>query len=84
MGAFAVILEKPDEVLYQWNTPGSKEQAPQHEIVRLVKGKRDIHRLAYTRRAKQIPQAEAQKWLELLRKAPLESKPVQPSAVPSE
>lgn len=68
---FIKLLDGENDVLFHWRNKGTKDRQAQHEIVRLVAGQKDIHRLAYARRVAQIPTAEAQIWLDLLRNAEL-------------
>lgn len=68
---FAALLESKSDVLFHWHNKGSKEHPAQHEIVRLVAGEQDIHRIAYARKGSQIPNDEAQVWIDVLRKAQL-------------
>lgn len=81
---FASLASSDNEAIFQWNTPGTEGRPPQYEIVRIVKGPRDLHRVAYTRRAATLPQGEAQKWLNLLRKAQLKAKDLQSSDAANE
>lgn len=70
---FKALLDEEGNVIFHWRDKGdtSKNRAPQHEIVRLVAGEKDIHRIAYSRRVGQIPKDEAKAWVELLRSATL-------------
>jgi|GEM_PF-6232000 len=70
---FKALLDQEGEVIFHWRDKGdkSKNRPPQHEIVRLVTGEKDIHRIAYSRRVGQIPAEEAKAWVTLLRNAEL-------------
>lgn len=68
---FAVIAEAENDVLFQWRDAGGKDRQPQHEIVRMLAGSRDLHRLAYSQRVAQIPTESAQRWVGILRNASL-------------
>lgn len=72
---FKALLNQEGDVVFHWRDRGDATskpaRPPQHEIVRLVAGEKDIHRLAYARRVPQIPVADAQAWIELLRQAKL-------------
>lgn len=72
---FRVLEEREDDVLFHWRDVGDqkKNRLPQHEIVRLIAGQRDIHRLAYTRRVAQIPAEDAKNWVSILGQAQLVS-----------
>ena len=72
---FRVLEERDGDVLFHWRDVGDEKQnrLPQHEIVRLIAGQRDIHRLAYTRRVGQIPAEDAKNWVSILGQAQLVS-----------
>lgn len=68
---FQVLGESTGDVVFYSRSVGTKEKPVEHEIVRLVAGKEDIHRLAYSRRGKELKQEEAKQWLALLKQAKL-------------
>lgn len=68
---FAVLQDGDSDVLFRWRDPGDRQRPAQHEFVRLVAGKKDLHRLAYSRKAAKLPAGEAEKWTGLLRQAKL-------------
>ncbi len=70
---FRVLEERDGDVLFHWRDVGDekKKRLPQHEIVRLVAGQRDIYRLAYTRRVAQIAAEDAKNWVSILGQAKL-------------
>ena len=68
---FEVVADNEGDVMFQWRDAGSKDRQPQHEIVRLVAGEKDIHRIAYSRRVSQLAEQDAQRWIGLLRRAQL-------------
>jgi hypothetical protein len=70
---FKALVDNEGDVLFHWRDKGDKptNRPAQHEIVRLVAGEKDIHRLAYARRVAQIPTEDAQAWIGLLRQAEL-------------
>ncbi len=70
---FKALLVAEGDVLFHWRDKGdaAKKRPPQHEIVRLVAGEKDVHRLAYSRRVAQIPTSDARSWIDLLRSAEL-------------
>jgi len=72
---FRVLEERDGDVLFHWRDVGDNKpkRLPQHEIVRLIAGQRDIHRLAYTRRVAQIPAEDAKNWVSILGQAKLVS-----------
>ena len=53
---------------------------PQHEIVRLVAGERDILRLAYARKVARLSQQDVEQWRDILQRAQLIS--TKPRGVP--
>jgi len=67
------VLEEGDgkDTLFRWSIPGNDEHPAQYEVVRLVQGKNDIHRLAYTRKADQADENALKPWLKVLRDARL-------------
>ena len=68
---FQVVSKTGGSVLFQWQDPGAKGRPAQHEIVRLVAGKKDIHRLAYSKRVKSLSDEDTKKWIGLLQQAEL-------------
>lgn len=82
---FKPLVSEEGNVVFHWRDKGDTStkppRPPQHEIVRLIAGEKDIHRLAYARRVAQIPTAEAQSWITLLRQAQLKKTP-DPVAAP--
>jgi hypothetical protein len=67
--SFATLVDTENDVLFHWRDEGGKDRPAQHEIVRLIAGEQDIHRLAYVRKVAQIPAVEAQVWIDLIRQA---------------
>ncbi len=67
------VLDETDEndTLFRWSIPGNEEHPAQYEVVRLVQGENDIHRLAYTRKAEQPDEEALEPWLDVLRTARL-------------
>ena len=68
---FKVIEESPDDVLFFWKIAETNEHPAQYEIVRIVKGKSDLHRIAYTRKSDQKDEENIKLWTETLRSAKL-------------
>ena len=66
-----IQADDDNDVTYEWRDKGSKDRPAQHEIVRLLAGAKDIHRLAYTRRVAQLPIEDAEHWIGILRRAQL-------------
>ncbi|TWT63347.1 tetratricopeptide repeat protein [Rubinisphaera italica] len=68
---FDVLNETPDDVLFFWRIKETDEHPSQYEMVRIVKGKSDIHRIAYTKKADQKDEENIKLWTETLRSARL-------------
>lgn len=68
---FKVIEESPDDVLFFWKIAETNEHPAQYEIVRIVKGKSDLHRIAYTRKSDQKDDENIKLWTETLLSAKL-------------
>lgn len=64
-----VIQEEDNDVIYEWRVKGSDRSPAQHEISRVVRGRRDMHRLAYVTRKLPLSEADRQKWITLLKSA---------------
>ncbi|MCA9263787.1 MAG: hypothetical protein KDA60_08045 [Planctomycetales bacterium] len=74
----AKIMERTDDsLIVALQVPKTDEIEAEFQLVRLMLGETDVHRLAYTVRRAQPPSAEMQeKWFRILKSATL--KPVQP------
>ena len=68
---FQVLNDTENDVMFHWREKGSKERPAQHEIVRLVAGPKDIHRLAYGQRVAQIKGPEAEAWFQRMQNTKL-------------
>ncbi len=68
---FEVLEESPDDVLFFWKISETNEHPSQYEIVRIVKGKSDLHRIAYTKKADKKDEENIKLWTETLRSAKL-------------
>lgn len=77
---FAVIAESQNDVLFQWRDQGDGQRKPQHELVRLLGGQRDMHRIAYAQRVAQIDNPMAKTWVGVLQRAKLVPSGVTPPA----
>lgn len=80
---FQALANDQRDVMFYTQTPGSKDAPSEYEIVRLVAGKEDVHRLAYTRKAESLPRELAQQWIDLLGKAKLSVRSGSPAAAGS-
>lgn len=66
-----VIKDGERDLVYEWRIPEGAGPAPRHELVRIVIGKVDAHRLAYAGRGPQLPAEERAEWLKQLGEARL-------------
>ncbi len=70
--AFKVLDESDKDVLFTWSIEQTDEHAAQQEVVRLVQGEHDIHRLAYTRKGAFEEETDTQAfWIKKLKQAKL-------------
>lgn len=66
------FLEKDDDsVLLEWKTAGNENGAAQHEIVRLFKSSRDLHRIAYVQKTDSLDKETRERWVKILKSAVL-------------
>ena len=68
---YRVIDVQPQSILFEWKTGGSDQSVAQHELVRMFAGPRDVHRLAYTKKVKNLENGNRVQWLKILRAAKL-------------
>ncbi|QDT44523.1 Tetratricopeptide repeat protein [Gimesia alba] len=66
-----VIQDGDDDILYEWRVAKSDKTPAQHEINRMVRGKRDMHRLAYVTRKLPLSEEDRRQWIERLKSAKL-------------
>ncbi len=71
---YRIIEADEESVLFEWTTGGNQNSAAQHEIVRLFKAERDIHRVAYVKKTNQLDEEPRERWVKILQAAKL--KPV--------
>ena len=69
--SYRFIDEAPDRVLYEWRIPGSASAPPQHELVQLIRGKRDVHRVAFVKKTEPLSPETRTRWIEIFREAVL-------------
>lgn len=74
MRQYRIIEATDDSVLYEWKVPANGEEPPQHEVARLMRGKIDVHRVAFVVKKDQMDAEVRRQWLNLLRN--VEIKPV--------
>ncbi|MCA9126022.1 MAG: hypothetical protein KDB22_03015 [Planctomycetales bacterium] len=70
---YNVITEDDASILLEWSTEGNENTQAQHEIVRLFKAQRDIHRIAYVKKSSRLSSGQRQRWIDLLSAAKLEA-----------
>lgn len=68
---FTEIKATPDDVFFRWSIGKSASHPAQQELVRLVAGQHDIHRLAYTRKGESLDDDTLSDWQALLADAEL-------------
>ena len=76
---YRIVEEQPDSVLYEWKVPAANGTSAQHELARLIRGKRDVHRIAFVAKRTEISSELRDRWLKILKEAKLT--PVGPSNV---
>lgn len=62
-----ILDENETEIIYEFVIPGGGEHPDQHEVARLVRGRHDIHRIAYARKGERLPDELRDGWIERLR-----------------
>jgi len=66
-----VLQAGDNDVLFEFRVAENEKTPAQHVIIRLVKGRRDMHRLAYTSRKLPLSDESRDEWIKLLRSAKL-------------
>lgn len=66
-----VIEDGEDDILYEWRVAKSGNTPAQHEINRMVRGGRDMHRLGYVSRKLPLKAADREDWIKRLKSADL-------------
>lgn len=69
--SFEVIKQTDQDVLFVWSVQQNDQNVGQQEIVRIVQGEHDIHRLAYTRKGVVQQAATLEPWMKVLVQAKL-------------
>ncbi len=64
--SWSIIRESDADVVYEFRIADCAGQADQHEIARILYGKWNIWRLAYTEKRPQIDEATRQQWITAL------------------
>ncbi|WP_417385671.1 tetratricopeptide repeat protein [Gimesia sp.] len=66
-----VIEDGENDILYEWRVAKSDKTPAQHEISRLVRGSRDMHRLGYVTRKLPLKAEDRELWINKLKSAEL-------------
>ncbi|MFH1301451.1 MAG: hypothetical protein ABIK07_10350 [Planctomycetota bacterium] len=66
-----VIQDGDNDILFEWRVAKTEQTPAQHEISRLVKGKRDMHRLAYVSRKTPLSEEARAQWIKTMQSAKL-------------
>lgn len=66
-----VIQDGDNDILYEWRVAKRGKMPAQHEISRLVRGKRDMHRLAYVSRKMPLSDEVRSHWIKMMESAKL-------------
>lgn len=68
---FTVVSKTPDEMLYHWITNATSDNPAQHEVAKIMKGKKDFYRVAYVKKTDRLKDSELQNWLKVIGEAEL-------------
>lgn len=63
---WGVIRENPADILYEYHFANCPDQPAQHEIARILFGKWNIWRIAYTQKVARMADTERSKWIQAL------------------
>ncbi|WP_144982941.1 tetratricopeptide repeat protein [Gimesia aquarii] len=66
-----VIREGDSDILFEWRVAKNERAPAQYEITRLIRGKRDMHRLAYVTRKLPLDETTRKTWIQQLEAAKL-------------
>ncbi len=69
--AHKILDVENNSVIVAFDFPGSGEKSKEYQLVRLLKGPRDVHRFAYTIKTEQLPKETENQWLEIAKSASL-------------
>jgi hypothetical protein len=73
-----MISSSPDDTMMEWNVLGSKQNADQFELDRVIRGKQGLHMIHYAVKTSSFSSADRSKWLNFLRSAKLSDQSHQP------
>lgn len=68
---FKMLREYPKDTMYEWKVPAKDGRPAGYEIVRLLQGSRDIHRIAFAAKTESIPRDKRFLWMGILTSAKL-------------
>jgi len=66
---FSIIEESNDTIIYEWKHDGCQTEPPQHDIQRLVRGRRGILSLSYIQKTRLLVPETRGVWLSIIRAA---------------
>lgn len=76
---FDVLSESPVSITYHWRTKAAAGQKPQHEIAKIIEGKKDFYRVAYVKRTEELTESEFAKWFQVIGDATLIPRSMNPN-----
>lgn len=59
---FTIISQSQVEAHYHWVSPGNEANPAQHEVAKIIKGKKDFYRVAYVKKTDALSDEELKKW----------------------
>ncbi len=68
---FEIISESPTAIHYHWKIKAVNDNPAQHEIAKLMKGKKDFYRVAYVKKTAQLSPREFESWSQAIGTAKL-------------
>lgn len=68
---FTVLSQSPTEVHFHWVSPASQANPAQHEVAKIIKGKKDFYRVAYVKKTDRLSDAELAEWTRIIGDAKL-------------
>jgi hypothetical protein len=68
---FNIISTSPTEIHYHWITNKTENSAAQHEVAKIMKGKKDFYRVAYVKKTDRLSDSEFANWSKVIGDATL-------------
>ncbi len=68
---FVILSETPTSIVYHWRTTPTKSRPAEHEVAKIIKGKKDFYRVAYVKKTEKLADAEFKKWSKVIGDAKL-------------